>query len=386
MSRSRYGYTRWSQYVPVAERRRNAAQLATQFAGAGRSLDPVRILARGNKITETFWGSAWCQNLERFSDFSNRLPRGRTYVRNGSVIDLQLAAGKVTALVSGSSVYEIEITVKPIPKPQWRQLCADCATDIDSLVELLQGRFSTGVMEVLCRPTTGLFPEPAQITMKCSCPDWATMCKHVAAVLYGVGARLDRTPELLFTLRQVDHQELVAASGSGITNTTAAASTDDLAGADLEAIFGIDLATPSKAAKPPARTKPAAAPPRTTKQMEAGPAQPQVSKTRGVKPQTARTQPATPQQADPQQVKPQLAIPQLAKPKRPARRKPASFDPWITAAELRQLGVPNHAVQAWLNKGLLTHSGDRGIYVRSDDVENLVQQYLTSQGLVRKPR
>ncbi len=383
MSRSRYGYNRWPQYVPVAERRRNAAQLATQFAGAGRSLDPVRILAGGNKITETFWGSAWCQNLERFSDFSNRLPRGRTYVRNGSVIDLQLAAGKVTALVSGSSVYEIEITVKPIPKPQWRQLCADCATDIDSLVELLQGRLSTGVMEVLCRPTTGLFPEPAQITMKCSCPDWATMCKHVAAVLYGVGARLDRSPELLFTLRQVDHQELVAASGSGITNTTAAASTDDLADADLEAIFGIDLATPSKAAKPPARTKPAAAQPRATKQkhVEAGPALPQMAKTRGVKPEPARTQPASAQLAAPQ-----LANPQLAKPKRPARRKPASFDPWITAAELRQLGVPNHAVQAWLNKGLLTHSGERGIYVRSDDVANLVQQYLTSQGPVRKPR
>jgi hypothetical protein len=238
-------------------------------------------------------------------------------------------------------------------------------------------------MEVLCRPTTGLFPEPAQITMKCSCPDWATMCKHVAAVLYGVGARLDRSPELLFTLRQVDHQELVAASGSGITNTTAAASTDDLADADLEAIFGIDLATPSKAAKPPARTKPAAAQPRATKQkhVEAGPALPQMAKTRGVKPEPARTQPASAQLAAPQ-----LANPQLAKPKRPARRKPASFDPWITAAELRQLGVPNHAVQAWLNKGLLTHSGERGIYVRSDDVANLVQQYLTSQGPVRKPR
>jgi len=230
--------------VPAAERRRNAARLRTRLEDEGRALAPVRIVARGNRIAQTFWGSSWCQNLERFSDFANRLPRGRTYARNGSVIDLQIAAGKITALVSGSDIYEVDIAVTPLPKSRWQKLCRDCAGDIDSLVELLQGRFSDGVMEILCRPNTGLFPEPAHITMTCSCPDWATMCKHVAAVLYGVGARLDSEPALLFTLRQVDHSELVSARDGGVAAATTGAASDELAGEDLAAIFGIQLSPP----------------------------------------------------------------------------------------------------------------------------------------------
>src|SRR6185295_210792 len=181
----------------------------------GRTTSPVVI--DGRKIARTFWGEAWCDNLEQYSDFSNRLPRGRTYVRNGSVFDLQIAPGRVAALVSGSDLYDVQMTVTPLPRARWSAICRDCSGAIDSLVELLQGHFSTGVMTRLCDQKTGLFPSPKEIRFTCSCPDWASMCKHVAAVLYGIGARLDHQPELLFTLRKVDQQDLIAKAGSDLS-------------------------------------------------------------------------------------------------------------------------------------------------------------------------
>jgi uncharacterized Zn finger protein len=148
--------------------------------------------------------------MESYSDYASRLPRGRSYVRNGLVVDLQIDQGRVTALVSGSDVYSVTITIKETTKARWQAICADCSGGIDSVVELLQGRLSKGVMERICRQGTGLFPQPSEIRFVCTCPDHASMCKHVAAVFYGVGARLDRKPELLFRLRAVDAAELVA--------------------------------------------------------------------------------------------------------------------------------------------------------------------------------
>lgn len=336
MTRRRRQAGRWQQYVPLADRRRNAAQRASRLEQEGRPLAPVRIAAGGNALARTFWGSSWCRNLERFSDFANRLPRGRTYARNGSVIDLRIEPGKVAALVSGSEIYEVEVAVTPLPQARWQQLCADCAEGIDSLVELLQGRFSDGVMEVLCRPNTGLFPEPAHIAMRCSCPDWAVMCKHVAAALYGVGARLDTAPELLFTLRQVDPTQLVSASDGGLAAATAGSAVPELAGADLGAIFGIELAAAEPPAEPPVEPPP-------------------------------RPEPST------------AATTQRARARESGRRSNAVTEPWIGAAELRQRGVPNHVVQAWLNKGLVAHSGERGVYARTDALETLVLTYLATQ-------
>ena len=174
---------------------------------ARRAIPSHRSGSRGAPLPRTFWGKAWCENLESYRDYENRLPRGRTYVRNGSVVDLQIAPLEVTAMVSGSELYTVKISIKAMPKAQWQSLCRDCAGGIDSLVELLQGRFSKGVMERLCRQDNGLFPKPSEIRFSCSCPDSASMCKHVAAVLYGVGSRLDEQPELLFRLRAVDHSE-----------------------------------------------------------------------------------------------------------------------------------------------------------------------------------
>jgi uncharacterized Zn finger protein len=254
-------YYQWAPYVSVAERRRKAAGEMAKLAKAGHQVSPVRIA--GRTIATTVWGQAWCANMERYSDYANRLPRGRTYVRNGSVVDLQIAPGTIEARVSGSSIYRTTITVKPLAAATWKKLCVDCAGGIDSLVELLQGRFATGVMERLCRQGDGLFPVPKEITFDCSCPDGAYMCKHVAAVLYGIGARFDHQPELLFTLRQVKASDLLAKAGAGIT-AQAAVSERTLATDDIGALFGLEMdggqpVTPKPARIPkakPARSAP----------------------------------------------------------------------------------------------------------------------------------
>jgi uncharacterized Zn finger protein len=212
------------------------------------------VVIEGRKIATTFWGQAWCENLERYSDFANRLPRGRTYARNGSVIDLQIAAGAVKALVSGSHLYTVAVTISPVPAARWRAICRDCTGAIDSLVELLQGRFSRAVMDRLCREKTGLFPAPSEMAFECSCPDWASMCKHVAAVLYGVGARLDERPELLFALRGTDEKELIARAGSGMsTAARTPARGKILDERQLADIFGFELAGSAEPAAAGAR-------------------------------------------------------------------------------------------------------------------------------------
>ncbi len=250
----------WRPYVPVAERRRKAAKALQKQRGKGGSVSPVVI--EGRTIVTTFWGKAWCENLERYSDYENRLPRGRTYVRNGSVVDLQIETGTIKALVSGSSLYKVTVNVTPVSKKRWQAICEDCAGQIDSLVELLQGKLSKGVMERICQPKAGLFPSPSEIKLSCSCPDWADMCKHVAAVMYGVGARLDHQPELLFRLHDVDQAALIAKVGKALPLAKQApAKGKVLEAPDLAGMFGLDMAAgiaepePAKVVKPRGRKK-----------------------------------------------------------------------------------------------------------------------------------
>src|SRR5277367_142934 len=206
-------YFPWKPYVPAAARRLTTDRTVAKMQRKGQMLSPV-VASRG-AIAKSFWGKAWCRNLERYSDYSNRLPRGRTYLRNGSVIDLKIGPGEVTAQVMGSSLYRITVSVREVAGAHWQAIARDCARSIDTLVELLQGQLSTSVMERITRPGTGLFPSPKEIAFSCTCPDSAAMCKHVAATLYGIGARLDLEPELLFGLRKVDAKELIARAGEG---------------------------------------------------------------------------------------------------------------------------------------------------------------------------
>jgi len=158
----------WRPYVSVAQRRRQAAREMDKLHKKGHPVAPVTI--KGRTIASTFWGKAWCDNLERYSDYENRMPRGRTYVRNGSVVDLQVAPGLVTAMVSGSELYKVEVKVTAVPRPHWESICTDCAGGIDSLVELLQGRFAKGVMERICLQGTGLFPAAQELSFRVAAP------------------------------------------------------------------------------------------------------------------------------------------------------------------------------------------------------------------------
>lgn len=269
------GYGRWAPYVSVAERRAQAKASAKALEKKrGRPLVPIAI--EGRAIAKSFWGKAWCDNLEAYSDFANRLPRGRTYVRNGSVIDLHIERKQITALVSGSSIYEVKVTIDILPSKAWQALQRDCARSITSLMDLLQGRFDRGIMERLSRTGDGLFPKPAEIKMSCSCPDYAVLCKHVAAVLYGVGARLDHAPELLFTLRNVDQFDLIgeAVTADNLDRALAGTSPAGIDAGDLGELFGIELETAGATANecdPPEKRRRSAATPKTRRAATAIP-------------------------------------------------------------------------------------------------------------------
>ena len=234
---ARYDYR---PYVSVAERLRQGQRELAKLVKKGLVAQPIKI--EGRTIASSFWGKAWCDNLESYMDYANRLPRGRTYVRNGSVVHLEVKPGAITALVCGSEVYKVNVQIVAASTSKWKTLCQLCAGGIGSLVELLQGRLSHQVMDIITRKDTGLFPSPREIKMSCSCPDWAGMCKHIAAVLYGVGARLDQNPHLLFVLRSVNHEDLIT-QASAVTDlaTKAAGGVAELAEADISQVFGIEL-------------------------------------------------------------------------------------------------------------------------------------------------
>lgn len=225
----------WPPYVPVAKRQAKAKKQMDRLRKKGKNIQPVE--KTGRIIAKSFWGKAWCEHLETFSDYDNRLPRGRTYVRNGSVCHLEIKKGQINAMVSGSEIYKIKVKIKPLDKNIWQTIRKKCAGGVSSMLELLQGKLSENVMQTVTHSKTGLFPQADDIELDCDCPDWATMCKHVAAVLYGIGARLDQFPELLFILRGVDHQELIATQVKIPSSTRQ----QPKVSGDLADIFGINL-------------------------------------------------------------------------------------------------------------------------------------------------
>lgn len=247
----RWGWSRryashWPRYVPAAERLAKAKRQMERLNKKGEKLDPVVI--EGRAIARTFWGKAWCDHLEAHCDFWNRLPRGRSYVRNGSVCDLVIGPGHVAARVVGNDLYRVEIDIKKLQPARWTAIRKSSTGGIESVVELLRGRLSAAVMGIMTHPTNGLFPRPHEIAMRCSCPDYATMCKHVAATLYGVGARLDSRPELLFVLRGVDHMQLIdeAVRSGGLTDA-AAPGPAGIEESELAEVFGVEIETPASA-------------------------------------------------------------------------------------------------------------------------------------------
>lgn len=227
----------YGAYVPVADKQAIAKAEIAKRRARGEQLSPAVVA--GRNIANTFWGKAWCRHCEQHCDYGNRLPRGRTYARNGSVIDVKITTGEIQALVVGKNTYKVTIAIEPLAEPRWAALCKQTAGRIDSLVGLLQGKLDKATLERLCHRTDGMFPSGAQMKLSCSCPDWAKMCKHVAATLYGVGARLDEEPALLFVLRGVDQDDLL--DHAALAPLTDAAADTELAGDDLGALFGVEI-------------------------------------------------------------------------------------------------------------------------------------------------
>lgn len=302
----------------TAAQKRARAKSALQKLRADGGADPVVV--EGRKIATSFWGKAWCDNLERYSDFASRLPRGRAYVRAGAVLDLRVTPGRVAAVVQGTDTYRIEVDVKPVSAAAWQALVARCAGEVASIVELLQGQLSTSVMQHVTKKEGGLFPRPSDVALRCSCPDGARLCKHVAAALYGVGARMDHAPELLFTLRSVDPADLVATAARGLP--TAAPSSHKRVEGDLGALFGIDL-----------------------------------DDDRAVTASAAPT-----------------AVPVATK-RASARAAEAFAAKVVTRKELTALGVPGPVISNWLETGVLVATKERGVYKHTPASRAKVARY-----------
>lgn len=241
-------YYGWAPYVTVAERRAKAQKQMEKLKKKGVKVQPVQL--SGRTIAASFWGKGWCNHMESFSDYANRLPRGRSYVRNGSVCHLEIKGGLIEAIVCGSELYKVVITITPLKAKKWESVKRSCSGRIGSLIDLLRGKLDHGVMEVVTDRKEGLFPLPGEMKFDCDCPDWAGMCKHVAAVLYGVGTRLDNSPEMLFVLRGVNHEELVDVTAAITDAAKSGSSRRRIASSGIADVFGIEIA--EAAVDPPA--------------------------------------------------------------------------------------------------------------------------------------
>lgn len=216
----------------------------------GEPFQQLHVASKRGDLCGEFWGKTWCENLEAYSDYEGRLPRGKSYLRAGNVYDLTIDPGEIFAYVTGAEIYEVLIKIDAVEAEHLDQLKADCAGKIGSVLDLLSGKLGPAVLAALTDLDAGLIPKPDEIHFSCSCPDWAGMCKHVAATLYAVGVQLDSRPELLFTLREADQHELAeaAAVGAGaIAESDAETETGDLTPDGLSALFGIEISEPEAA-------------------------------------------------------------------------------------------------------------------------------------------
>ncbi|MEI6715668.1 MAG: SWIM zinc finger family protein [Verrucomicrobiota bacterium] len=231
----------WSSYSDGHERKAELARKMARRSELGETFIRVEAPGGSKKLVNTFWGRSWCLHLETYHDYEGRLPRGRSYLRQGNVYNLNIEPEFITAQVAGAELYDVEIRIAPLEEELWHRFKETCAGQVDSVLDLLAGKVGDGLLKVIANPETGLFPAPKEIRFSCTCPDWANMCKHVAAVLYGVGVKFDVDPQLFFGLRNVNPAELLSAGAKQALNleSTEGAFFED---SELGSIFGIDLA------------------------------------------------------------------------------------------------------------------------------------------------
>ena len=236
----------YPEYVSVAQKKLRAQKKIAALRKKGQVLSPIRI--EGRALARNWWGKAWNGNLALYADYANRLDRGRSYIRHDAILDLKVSEGIVEGLVQGSasSPYRVKVGIAALSDRNRAAVRKACEGKIGSMQELLSGKIPKELQVLFTAKGTGLFPAPKEITFACSCPDSASLCKHVAAVLYGVGARLDEQPEGFFTLRGVAVAELVseaiAEKTKDLLGRSARPSRRVMAVDDISALFGIELA------------------------------------------------------------------------------------------------------------------------------------------------
>lgn len=237
-----YGFYK---YETVAQKRAKVSKNIAKLKKKNPDIVPVTIT--GRKLAKSWWATAWNNNLESYSDYSNRIGRGRSYVRNGAVVDLRITPGNVSALVQGTRAkpYKVEVVINPLEKSSWKKLIKACQGKINSLQELIEGKFPKELNDLFTKQRSGLFPAPEEISFECSCPDWAVMCKHAAATLYGIGARFDEDPTLFFTLRNVDVDKLISEAVMEKTEILVKKSNNRskraMQNTDISEMFGIEM-------------------------------------------------------------------------------------------------------------------------------------------------
>lgn len=229
----------WSQEAAHEHKEHLQRQIDRRLK-RGETLQVLTAPSGSKKLCTTFWGQAWCRNLEAYQVYDARLPRGRSCLRQGKLFNLEISAGRISALVAGADLYEASVHIQPLSQERWQEITHAATSRAPSMLDLLAGRLGDDLMQLLTDPEHGLFPSPKEIRFDCSCPDYADLCEHTAAVLYGTGLKLDADPALLFTLRQVDPAALLASAGSTVTSALPDTG-GDLSGSDLSALFGIDL-------------------------------------------------------------------------------------------------------------------------------------------------
>ncbi|MBP7222914.1 MAG: hypothetical protein KBA50_06650 [Sedimentibacter sp.] len=237
------GYGGFPKYVSAAENKEKANKSLAKLKKKNPDIEPIII--EGRTLAKSWWGKSWNLNLESYADYTNRIDRGKSYVRNNMVLDLKITKGKVLAKVQGKRAkpYDVEVSIDALSSEKWGHIISLCNNRIDSLEQLIEGKFPKELEVLFKEKKYGLFPSPKEIHFDCSCPDWASMCKHVAATLYGIGTRLDSNPMLFFELRDIDSKELVRKSVEqkleSMLKNAGKKSNREIAESDITEIFGL---------------------------------------------------------------------------------------------------------------------------------------------------
>ena len=176
----------------------------------------IKAQSKRGGFGESWWAKRWIRVLEDF-DIGARLSRGRSYARNGQVLSIAIEKGRVTAKVQGSrpKPYDIAIEVKTLADAEWARVIDALGRQAIFAAKLMAGEMPQDIEPLFTEVGLSLFPAALEdLKTGCSCPDWSNPCKHIAAAYYLLGEEFDRDPFLIFALRGMSREALLARLGT----------------------------------------------------------------------------------------------------------------------------------------------------------------------------